>query len=94
MLAEERGQPTPAPERRLLPHHQYVTTEITHLSSCVDDLRGEFLVLKLDDLGESVLDRGIVALDKMPVDELHRERGFAWRGRHTQVSPTKQTPRR
>ena len=30
-----------------------------------------------NDLGEVILNGGIVAVDKVPLDELHRERGFA-----------------
>ena len=71
-------------DSKLLPCNARVGKQ-THLSSGIDDLGRKFLVLKLDDLGEGVLDGGIVALDKVPVDELDREGGFAWRSAHTHI---------
>lgn len=41
------------------------------LSSCIYDLGCKFLALVLDDFAEGVLDGGIVAINKVIVDELH-----------------------
>src|SRR6478752_4723666 len=49
-----------------------------YLAGGIDDLGGIFLVLVADDLAERVLDGGIVALDEVAVDELHRQARFAW----------------
>lgn len=43
-----------------------------YLAGGVDDLGGIVLVLIADDLAESVLDGGVVALNKVTVDELDR----------------------
>jgi len=50
-----------------------------HLPSGINDLSGVVLTLKLDNFAEGVLDRGGVALYKVPVYELHREGGFSLR---------------
>lgn len=49
-----------------------------YLAGGVDDLGGIFLGLVANDLAEGVLDGGVVALDKVAVDKLHRQAGFAW----------------
>lgn len=49
-----------------------------YLTSRVDDLRREVLPLMLDDAAESVLNRRIVALDKVVFDEADGERGFPY----------------
>lgn len=43
----------------------------------VDDFGEVVLVLVTDCLGESVFDRGVVAIYEVSVDELHRQRRFA-----------------
>ena len=48
-----------------------------YLARGVDNLGCKVVTPVLDDLAECVFDCGIVAVHKMPVDELHRERGFA-----------------
>ena len=48
-----------------------------YLSGSVDDLYGEILVLVLDDLGEGVLNGGVVRIDKVAVDELNSQRALA-----------------
>jgi hypothetical protein len=49
-----------------------------YLSCGVDDLGCKVLILVLDDLAECVLNRWIVALDKVAIYELDGEGGFAW----------------
>ena len=58
-----------------------MTPRAADLPRRVDDLRGKVLALPFDDAAEGVLDGRVVALDKVPVDELHRQGGFAWEGR-------------
>lgn len=48
------------------------------LAGRVDDLGEVVLVLVADGLGEGVFDRGVVAIYKVPVDELHGQGGFAF----------------
>lgn len=45
-----------------------------YLSRGIDDLRDVILALILDRLAEGVLDRGVVAVDEVTIDELHSER--------------------
>ena len=52
----------------------------THLTGRVDDVELEVLALVLDRLGERVLDGRVVAVDKVLVDKLHRERRLACEG--------------
>jgi len=47
------------------------------LASGVDDLGGKLLVLVPNDLAERVLDGRVVAVDKVAVDELHRQTRLA-----------------
>lgn len=51
---------------------------LTYLTSCVDDLSGVLLVLVLNNLAESILNGGVVALDKVSVNKLNGERRFAY----------------
>lgn len=53
------------------------TKTLAHLTSCVDDICCVFLALVLDDFGESIFNRGVVALHEMSVNELDRQRRFA-----------------
>lgn len=53
------------------------TKTLAHLTSCVDDICCVFLALVLDNFGESVFNRGVVALHEMSVDELDRQGRFA-----------------
>jgi hypothetical protein len=46
---------------------------VSHLTSRINDLGGVFLALILDDLAEGILNRGVVALDKMAIHELNGE---------------------
>lgn len=46
----------------------------SYLSRGIDDLSDVILALILDSLAEGVLDRGVVAVDKVTIDELHSER--------------------
>ena len=48
-----------------------------YLASRIDDLSRIVLVLVLDHLAESILDGRVVAVDKVPVDELHRQTRLA-----------------
>lgn len=50
-----------------------------YLTSRVDNVEPKLLTLVADNLGERVLDRGIVRVDKVRVDELDTERRFACR---------------
>ena len=50
---------------------------LAYLARCIDYLRSKILTAMFDDLGEIILNGGIVAVDKVSLDELHRERGFA-----------------
>jgi hypothetical protein len=45
----------------------------TYLTGSINDLGRKLLVLIPDDFAEGVLDSRIVALDKVTVDELHRQ---------------------
>lgn len=47
------------------------------LAGSIDDLHTEFLVPMLDDFAERVLDGGVVGIDKVAVDILDGEGGFA-----------------
>ena len=49
------------------------------LAGGVDHLDGEVVVAVADDLAESVFDGRVVRVDKVAVDVLDCERGFAWR---------------
>jgi hypothetical protein len=53
---------------------------LSYLASGIDDLSGVLLSFILDDFAKRILDRGIIALYKVPVHEPHRERGFSWGG--------------
>ena len=48
-----------------------------YLTCGVDYLCREVLTTVLDDLAESVLDSGVVAVHEMSIHELHCKRGFA-----------------
>lgn len=48
-----------------------------YLASRIDDLSRIVLVLVLDHLAERILDGRVVAVDKVPVDELHRQTRLA-----------------
>lgn len=48
------------------------------LAGGVDHLDGEIMVSVADDLAEGVLDGRVVGVDKVAVDILHGEGGFAW----------------
>ena len=50
---------------------------LTYLSGCIDNLGGIVLVLVLDHFAKSVLNGGIVAVDEVAVDELHRHTRLA-----------------
>jgi hypothetical protein len=50
---------------------------LAYLSSGIYDLGGIVLTLDPDHLAEGVLDGGVVALDKVAIDELYGKRGFA-----------------
>ena len=54
-----------------------VIAGLAYLARCIDYLRSKILSAMFDDLGESILNGWIVAVDKVSLDELHRERGFA-----------------
>ena len=55
-----------------------VTKEISvYLTSSIYYLRREVLVLVADDLAERVLNRGVIALDEVAVNELDGQTGFA-----------------
>lgn len=47
------------------------------LACCIDNFGGVVLSLVLDHLAECVLNRGIVAIDKMAINESHRQRRLA-----------------
>lgn len=47
------------------------------LAGGIDDLHTKFLVPMLDDFAERVLDGGVVGIDKVAVDILDGEGGFA-----------------
>jgi hypothetical protein len=47
------------------------------LAGGVDHLDGEIMVAVADDFAESVFDSWVVGVDKVPVDVLDCERGFA-----------------
>lgn len=50
---------------------------IAYLACRINDLRRKFLAFVSDDFAECVLDGGIVALDEVAVDELHRHARLA-----------------
>lgn len=60
--------------------------ERAYLAGGIDDLGGVVLVLIPDDFAEGVLDGGVVALDKVAVDELHRQARFAYAVRGVRLS--------
>lgn len=47
------------------------------LAGGIDNFSSIVLTLKSNDLAKGILDGGIVALDEVAVDELHRQRRFA-----------------
>ena len=51
---------------------------MTDLPCSIDNFCCILLSLVLDRLAEGILDRGIVALDKVAIDELHGQGRFAW----------------
>ena len=53
-------------------------TSLTHLACRIDYLRREVFPSVRDDFGKGVFDGGVVALDKVAIDILDRERGFAY----------------
>lgn len=54
---------------------------MTYLAGGIDDLGSIIYAFVADDFAEGILDRGIIALDEVAVDELHGERRFTcgWR---------------
>ena len=50
---------------------------MAYLARRIDYLRSKILSAMFDDLGEMILNGWIVAVDKVTLNELHRERGFA-----------------
>ena len=48
-----------------------------YLTRRVDYFSREVLTTVLDDFAEGILDRRVIALHKVPLHELHRQRGFA-----------------
>jgi hypothetical protein len=50
---------------------------LSYLTCGINDLGGEFLSLKLDNLAECVLNGGVVALNEMAIDKLNGEGRFA-----------------
>jgi hypothetical protein len=48
-----------------------------YLASRIDNLSRIVLVLILDHLAEGILDSRVVAVDEVPVDELHRQTRLA-----------------
>ena len=50
---------------------------LAYLARCIDYLRSKILTAMFDDFGEVILNGGIIAIDEVSLDELHRERGFA-----------------
>jgi hypothetical protein len=48
-----------------------------YLTSGIDNLRRKVLVLISNHLAKCVLNSRIVAIDKVAIDELHRQTGFA-----------------
>jgi hypothetical protein len=57
-----------------------------YLSSGINDLGRKVLVLIPDHLAECILNSGIVAVDKVAVDKLHRHTRFACAGRQSGTS--------
>lgn len=53
-----------------------IVKDSSYLPRGINDLSGIFLALVLDDLAKGILNRRIVALHKMAVDELDSERRF------------------
>lgn len=51
---------------------------IAYLTRGVNYLRRKVLTTMLDDLAKSIFDSRIVAVHKVTIHELHRERGFPW----------------
>jgi hypothetical protein len=51
---------------------------LAYLASGVDNLGSIVLVLPTDHLAKRILNSGIVAIDKVPVDELDRHTRLAW----------------
>lgn len=56
-----------------------VENRVFILARGVDDFHGKVLVAVADDLAERVLDGGVVRVDKMAIDVLHRQRALACR---------------
>ena len=54
-----------------------MTNMSAYLTGGVDYLSGKVVTTVLDDLAERIFDSRIVAVDEVPVHELHCERGFA-----------------
>ena len=52
---------------------------LTNLASSVDNFGRKVLSLVSYCLAECVLDRRVIAINKVPVDELNRKRRFAYR---------------
>lgn len=57
-----------------------VENAVLVLASSVDHLYGEVMVAVADDFAESIFDGRVVRVDKVAVDILDCERGFAWKG--------------
>ena len=50
---------------------------LAYLARCIDNLRRVILTAIFDHLPKVVFNGGIVAVDKVALDKLHREGGFA-----------------
>jgi hypothetical protein len=55
------------------------TSWSAYLARCVDYFGSKIIAPMLDHFAECVFDGGVVAIHKVFVDELHCQRGFAWR---------------
>ena len=53
--------------------HQLDGPRESHLARCIDNLGGKVLALVPYRFGKGILDRGVVAIYKVPIDELHRQ---------------------
>jgi len=51
--------------------------DLSHLTSSINYLGSIILTLVFDNLAERVFNGGVVALDKVAIDELYSERRFA-----------------
>lgn len=56
--------------------HEYGEIGSTNLASSIDNFSGKILALILYRFTECILDRWIVAVDEVAIDELNRKRGF------------------